>query len=276
MFKELRRRLLILNLVIISIMMLIAFSSIYLITYNNVHRDINMELHKISGFNQKSKESSNDQKPNFDNSQSPKERSLSFSLFTDKEGTIESYSSIFDMEKVFYENAKEMALSKNSATGEFKLGDNHWAYIMEPYQSWNRIVFLDVTSQQGILTNLIYTFLIIAFVMLIIIFFISKFFTNKSIEPIKIAFDKQKRFIADASHELKTPLAVINTNVDVLLSNGEDSINSGSKWLHYIKWEIERMTKLTNDLLYLTQIYYSDIKMIFSDFNLSEATLNVQ
>jgi signal transduction histidine kinase len=110
---------------------------------------------------------------------------------------------------------------------------------------------------------------------LIVIFFISRFFANKSIIPIKEAFDKQKQFIADASHELKTPLAVINTNVDVLLSNGEDAINTQSKWLHYIKSEVERMTKLTNDLLYLTQVNYSDIKMIYSDFNMSDTVESI-
>jgi two-component system, OmpR family, sensor histidine kinase CiaH len=63
--------------------------------------------------------------------------------------------------------------------------------------------------------------------------------------------------------------------VDVLLSNSEDSIKSQSKWLSYIKSEVERMTKLTSDLLYLTQMEYSDVKMIFSEFNLSDTVENV-
>jgi len=111
--------------------------------------------------------------------------------------------------------------------------------------------------------------------MSIIIFLISRFFANRSIQPIKEAFDKQKQFIADASHELKTPLTVINTNVDVLLSNKDDLIHNQSKWLYYIKSEAERMNKLTSDLLYLAQVDYSDVKMIFSDFNLSEAVEHI-
>jgi signal transduction histidine kinase len=93
--------------------------------------------------------------------------------------------------------------------------------------------------------------------------------------PVQEAFEKQKQFVADASHELKTPLAVINTNVDVLLSNGEDTINNQSKWLNYIKSESERMTKLTNDLLYLTQMDYSDNKLIFTKLNLSESVESI-
>jgi hypothetical protein len=57
------------------------------------------------------------------------------------------------------------------------------------------IEFLDITSQQEILTNLIYTFIIVALITLIFIFFISKFFANKSISPVKEAFDKQKQLL---------------------------------------------------------------------------------
>jgi signal transduction histidine kinase len=175
----------------------------------------------------------------------------------------------------FYEASRNAVMSKNSRQGNFKLEDSDWTFIVNPYLDGYRIVFLDITSQQSILKNLIYTFLVVAFVTLIAIFFISRFFANKSINPIKEAFDKQKQFIADASHELRTPLAVINTNVDVLLSNSDDTIKSQSKWLSYIKSEVERMTKLTSDLLYLTQMEYSDVKMIFSEFNLSDTVENV-
>ncbi|WP_017414236.1 sensor histidine kinase [Clostridium tunisiense] len=275
MFKELRNKFLILNLVIISVMMVIAFSTIYLITYNNVKRDINLELHKISDINKKQKDNMKEPIPNFNAMTPPQDRSLSFTLITDNDGKTVSLLSIFHMEEDFYEKAKEKALSFNSDNGRFKLDDNHWAFVKISYMNGHRIVFLDITRQQSILTNLILTFLAVALLMLVAIFFISRFFANKSIAPIKEAFEKQKQFIGDASHELKTPLAVINTNVDVLLSNGEDSINSQKKWLNYIKSEVERMSKLTNDLLYLTQIDYSDVKMIFSNFNLSETIENV-
>jgi two-component system, OmpR family, sensor histidine kinase CiaH len=275
MFKKLRNKFLILNLIIITLVMLASFTSIYLITYNYVHRDINMELRKISEPNSKTNSPQKDMKPGFDNFEQSHGRSVSFSLITDSNYNIVSSNSIFDMSTDFYEAAKNAVMSENSRQGNFKLEDSDWTFIVNPYLNGYRIVFLDITSQQSILNNLIYTFLIVALVTLIAIFFISRFFANKSINPIKEAFDKQKQFIADASHELRTPLAVINTNVDVLLSNSEDSIKSQSKWLSYIKSEVERMTKLTSDLLYLTQMEYSDAKMIFSDFNLSETVENV-
>lgn len=275
MFKKLRNKFLMLNLIIITVTMIIAFSTIYLITYNNVKRDIDLELHKISDMNKKQKDNMKEPIPNFNSMEPPKDRSLSFTIILDNQGKTLSTLSIFDMEEEFYEKAKEKALSSTIDKGKFKLDDNHWAFLKISYMDGYRLVFLDITRQEAILTNLILTFLAVALLMLVVIFFISRFFANKAIAPIREAFEKQKQFIGDASHELKTPLAVINTNVDVLLSNGEDSINSQKKWLNYIKSEVERMSKLTNDLLYLTQMDYSDIKMIFSNFNLSETVENV-
>lgn len=275
MFKQLRNKFLILNLVIISVMMIFAFSTIYLITYKDVYKNIDIELHKISDFDKRPKENLKEFQAKINNDQPPEERSISFVLITDKDGNIINSTSIFEMDKEFLETAKNTALSKNIDSGKFKLGGNYWAYLLTSNDSGNKITFLDITSRQDILINLIYTFLVVAFVMLIVIFFISRYFANKAIHPIKEAFDKQTQFIADASHELKTPLAVISTNVDLVLSNNNATIESQSKWLNYIKSEVERMSKLTNDLLYLTKINYSDIKMIFTNFSLSETVENV-
>lgn len=280
MFKQLRNRFLILNLVIISIMMIISFTSIYLITYKNVRNDIAMEMGKVSDLNRKLDSIPKEQHDLDDNKKKEEhhgERSIAFTLILDSNKKIINYFSIFDIDENFYESVKDKALAQDSSTGRFKLDGTNWEFIIKQ-SSENlgyKMVFLDVTSRYSYLKNLIYTFSIVALVTLIAIYFISRFFANKSISPIKEAFDRQKQFIADASHELKTPLAVINTNADVLLSNSEDTIKKQLKWIHFIKSEVERMTKLTNDLLYLAQVDHSDIKLISTNFDLSETIENV-
>ncbi len=87
--------------------------------------------------------------------------------------------------------------------------------------------------------------------------------------PAKEAFIKQKQFIADASHELKTPIAVIGANIDVL----EGEIK-GNKWLEYIKAENKRMGELVKDLLYLAKSDAGRNELTFSDFNFSNAVEN--
>jgi two-component system sensor histidine kinase CiaH len=284
MFKQLRNKFLLLNLITISLMMLMAFASIYVITYNNIRSDRDMELHRLADLPPKPLDARNPLKDGQNKNQAPphpmdiqpqQERSVSFTLITDNSWNLLGAYSVIHGEKEFFEAAKTAALAQKNFKGSLKLEGNHWAFLILPQSNGYRMVFLDITPQQAILNNLIYTFLTVALVMLIVIYFISRFFANKSIQPIKEAFDKQKQFIADASHELKTPLAVINTNVDVLLSGADGSLGNHSKWLHYIKSEAERMNKLTNDLLYLTQMDYSDIKMISASFDLSEAVESV-
>ncbi|WP_256759443.1 cell wall metabolism sensor histidine kinase WalK [Cohnella sp. WQ 127256] len=281
MFNKLRNRFLIVNLVIISFMMLLAFASIYTITYQNVRSDIESELHSVSEFYRKQDGKlgeprqglGGDHLPQLSKGKAnpPPERSVSFSLQTDEQWNIIATDSRFDMDSEFYELAIDKAASDPTKNGPFTLDGNRWAYTVQQNQAGYSIVYLDVTAQQKIVTNLIYTFAVVGLVMLIVIFFTSRFFANRSIQPVKEAFDKQKQFIADASHELKTPLAVINTNADVLLSNSEDTIHNQSKWLHRIKSETERMKTLTNDLLYLTEMDDSRASMIFTNFNVSEA-----
>ena len=69
------------------------------------------------------------------------------------------------------------------------------------------------------------------------------------VKPVEETFEKQKQFVSDASHELKTPLAVIEANADVL----EDKVGN-NKWITYIKKETISMNKLVNDLLVLARM----------------------
>ncbi|WP_017691630.1 HAMP domain-containing sensor histidine kinase [Paenibacillus sp. PAMC 26794] len=309
MFKKLRNRFLIVNLVSISILMLVAFVTIYTITYQNVQRETNMELYKMSDFyhgpyNSSKMQRGEDGRTGTDSGtgsnsgsllsdamggdngrpwgdpNSPPARSVSFMIKTDDQWKVTDTHSQFDMEDTFYTEAlqkvdQNKVSDSERHTGQFALDGTDWAYVVDSSGTGHMIVFIDVTAQQGILTNLIYTFVVVGLIMLIVIYFLSRYFANRSIAPVREAFEKQKQFIGDASHELKTPLAIISTNTDVLLANQEDTIANQAKWLHYIKSETERMTGLTNDLLYLTQMDDSRSTMIHAKFNMSDAVESI-
>lgn len=278
MFRKLRNRFLVLNLLIISVMMIAAFSAIYLITYRNIHTDTQNELRRVSEFylkpNQMPFRSKSEPYPEEDGTMSA-DRSVSFALLTDNNWNILATASVFDMDDVFYQTARNEAVSDNKETGEFKLDGTYWGYIVRSEGNRYMIAFIDISSERTILTRLIYTFLITAAVMLVMIYLISRFFADRAIKPVSEAFSKQRQFIADASHEIKTPLAIIGTSVDLVMTNKADSVESQSKWLGYIKAEAAKMNRLTSDLLYLARLDHAETQKLYADFDISGETENV-
>ena len=98
-----------------------------------------------------------------------------------------------------------------------------------------------------------------------IILVIAKRLSKTIVKPVEETFEKQKQFISDASHELKTPLAVIEANADVLQDNTGEN-----KWINYIQNEIESMNKLINELLLLAKIENVDNIKEYKELNLSK------
>ena len=94
--------------------------------------------------------------------------------------------------------------------------------------------------------------------------YIVKMLTNWLIRPVEEAFLKQKQFIFDASHELKTPLSVIMTSAECLSKNPKET-----KWLDNIQSETERMNKLVLDLLNLAKYDNSYENRVLSVIDLS-------
>ena len=110
---------------------------------------------------------------------------------------------------------------------------------------------------------------IVGLISVIVLSAVAFYLSGLIVKPIQETFDKQKQFISDASHELKTPLTVISANADVL--EGEIGDN---KWLNYIQDQADRMNVLVNDLLSLTRLENSNTQFIQTEFDLSRAIVN--
>ena len=106
--------------------------------------------------------------------------------------------------------------------------------------------------------------IVIGILGLIIVYIIAKRISKTIVKPVENSFEKQKQFISDASHELKTPLAVIEANADVL----QDKVGE-NKWITYIQKEVQSMNKLVNDLLVLARME-KEIKSNNQKFDLSK------
>ena len=125
-------------------------------------------------------------------------------------------------------------------------------YIYEVKKFDKNIIIISLLENKNTISNIKTMFLfsgIMVVFSVIIVFIIAKKLSIFIVKPVEETFEKQKEFISDASHELKTPLAVIEANTDVL----QDKVGE-NKWINYIQTEIESMNKLINELLLLTKI----------------------
>lgn len=99
----------------------------------------------------------------------------------------------------------------------------------------------------------------------VIVFFVVFVISGKMIKPIAESYEKQKRFITDAGHEIKTPLTIINANVDVL----EEELGD-NECLADIAQQTRRLRMLTNDLVMLARMEESQDTMQKIEFPVSE------
>ena len=116
------------------------------------------------------------------------------------------------------------------------------------YISGSVLVILDNSDIKSNLLISLGNSILIFLILEVMNFILSKLIANWITKPVKESFDKQKQFIADASHELKTPLSVIVASSEAL----EDNPNE-KKWLTNIKLEASRMNLLITDLLELAK-----------------------
>lgn len=105
----------------------------------------------------------------------------------------------------------------------------------------------------------------ISFTGMLAVFLLLIFFSGRIVKPVSESYEKQKRFITDAGHEIKTPLTIIDADAElVALDCGEN------EWLEDIKKQTKRLTALTNDLIYLAKMEEGQKNSTKIEFPLSD------
>lgn len=157
-----------------------------------------------------------------------------------------------DLKEKDYSKAVDAARKQQSETGNISLQGEKWKFLFTGDND-EYILFLNVNDTVEARTQLLLNMIVMGFCVLGIVFLICFFQANRAIRPVDESFNKQKRFIADASHELKTPLAIIDASTEAMSIDGTSSIESQRKWLDRIGEESTRMRKLIESLLYLAK-----------------------
>ncbi|WP_408069702.1 sensor histidine kinase [Butyrivibrio sp. JL13D10] len=161
--------------------------------------------------------------------------------------------------------AKELFFEQKAKRGYV---DRHYRYLINKNEDGSYlIVFVDCSNGFYNAYLLLLRTLLIGLVALIAMLILVFLFSGKAVEPVVESLEKQKRFITDAGHELKTPLAVISANMDVI------ELEAGSsEWTKSTKNQIKRMNELIKNMLTLSRMEEENIHLVFSDINISKAT----
>lgn len=276
MIKRFKTRFIIITMVLVGIVSLVAFAAIGVMNYRDIKSQVDGALsHEVeeSFFGM-------DDLPDLgkggnghpgDNRGFAGNRIPTYSVtvyYGDSEHIIVNSSSTAQMDSSIAQQAVSEVLSSQNDQGTlaayglyYKVGKNLTGY---------RIAFAStdtVTEQVGQNALMLLGFWL---VLMLAIFFITLFLSRYVARPVEKAWEEQQRFIADASHELKTPLTIIMADATILAEDPQKTVGEQSAWIEGISAEASRMQQLTEDMLTLAQADAGiDLSQIMSEVDFS-------
>ena len=164
-------------------------------------------------------------------------------------------------------NIGNLALEIIDNNEKRKIGINNLYFSNYSYYYRPRrfIIIIDNTIVRERLLSNLQESIVLFIILELLILYLAGIITNFLMRPVIDSFDKQKRFIADASHELKTPISVIMASADAIKIDNKDR-----KWVNNIKNEAERMNKLVIELLDLAKLEQSQNKELYVNTDISK------
>ena len=263
MFKKLKTKIIFVSSTAIFVFLVLILLTINIINYKTVVNEADRTLEKISRNFDK-----NGNKPPFQDN-NPNHMAPEFSpesrFFTIK---LDSTNNILEYDtSLFTINANEITDYANKVIhlDKEKGFVDDFRFLVINKNSVKTIIFLDCSRNLNVYLSFMFASISIAIISLIIIVGILWILSNSIIKPFALNYEKQKTFITDASHELKTPLTIINTNIDIL--EMEYGNNESFSDIHT---QIDRLRDLTNNLVLLSKMEESDNHPEFIELPISD------
>ena len=250
MFKEMHLKFLLIPLILVGALLAITFSTIFSITYSSTTTDMERAL---------------------ENGSLSTDNGRFYYVKVFGNGEVE-YSSNLNNMTAEEKNAFRAFLTADE--GKFTYNDVSYAYIkknqtLDDDRQVTVYTILDWTERRNTLVTLGSTLIIVFFVSLLVLGGLSYILAYSATEPVKEAFNKEKELLANASHELKTPITVAKTNLDLVLSDPSQTVAENMRWLEGAKYQIDRMNSLILQMLELSRLERNDYYAEKTDLNIS-------
>ena len=187
-----------------------------------------------------------------------------FTVTLDENNEISSYD-FTSIAAVAEDDLEELSQTAILSSPKQKGFWKQYRYVRYTEDGETMLLFLDCgrsldNARTFLFVSVLVSLLGLAGVLLLVILL-----SGRVIRPVQESYDKQKRFITDAGHELKTPLTIIDADISVA------EMESGpSEWLDDVKAQTKRLAGLTNDLIYLSRMDEGHADMQMIDFPFSD------
>ncbi len=276
MIKKLRRRFLVITMISVILVVGLLIGFINITNFIQVDQDNDFHIRMLTDINTFEKEFLDVKPPehikeNVDLSKQTDPRTSPETLYMSRYFTV-TYDendeivevNLDSIAAINYEEAVLLAEEVNES-GKEEGYKSTYKYLVVESQSGTKIIFLDCSRTLWNVRQFFLTSLWISIGGTIMIFLLVLFFSKRAVAPVAESYEKQKRFITDASHELKTPITVIGANTEIVeMEHGE------SEWTKSTKHQIDRLSKLTENLVLLSRMDEEQQEELREKINLSE------
>ena len=249
MLKKLKRKFVLINMACVSILLLSVFISITGMTYRAEREVIYRELEHATLF----LVSPDTVIPTPDNEILINDNFSSITLLLDTEGSV---TKAFEDTVPTSPSSDILDVLDDIIASGRSFGELHFEGLIYYKTNLDTGLVISITDSQELFNRLEITAKVSGLVLLccfILFFALSYVISGIAMKPAEKTWNVQKQFVADASHDLKTPLTVILANTEIIKSHDSESVSSVTKWLDSTKEETERMRRLVDNMLELAK-----------------------
>ena len=184
-----------------------------------------------------------------------------FSFTLDEDGSVSDY----DLSQIAAVSSEEELVTFAQASLKERGFFQQYRYRRVEADGKTKLIFLDCrrslsNARDFLIASVLVSLLGFAGVLLLVVLF-----SGRIIRPAQESYEKQKRFITDAGHELKTPLTIINADISVA-----EMEYGANEWTDDVKVQTKRLADLTADLIYLSRMDEDRVALQTIDFSLSD------